>query len=86
MKSPAHKEPDFLLMSTKARYQELLDQKKSIERKLKQAKKNLDHPHGQWQSAHDLAESQFHVYSAHLESIEKELEKLKKGSAQESES
>lgn len=47
-----------------------------VRRKLARAKKYLGHPHGQWQSAHDLAESDFKVWSAHLEDIEKEIREL----------
>lgn len=65
-------------MDIKDRRQDLLNQKRRTEALLNHAKKNLGHPHGSWQSAHDLAESEFKVYSAHLESIEQELDQLEK--------
>ncbi|MGD8744538.1 MAG: hypothetical protein PVJ52_03015 [Candidatus Woesebacteria bacterium] len=55
-------------------YQELLQRRKEITKRILKVKKNLDHPHGQWQSAHDLAESEYKVLVAHLEAIEKEIE------------
>lgn len=67
-------------MDTKDRRQDLLIQKRRIKTLLDRAKKNLGHPHGSWQSAHDLAESEFKVYTAHLESIEQELDRLEKQS------
>jgi len=63
-------------MANKAQYLELLKKRDKVRRKLERVKKYLGHPHGQWQSAHDLAESDFKVYSDYLENIEKEIKKL----------
>ncbi len=63
-------------MDLKKRYKELLLQKNKIQKMLDRSKKNLGHPHLDFMSAHELAESQFHVYSAHLELIEEEIRKI----------
>jgi len=63
---------------TKSRRQELLAQKKRISALLDRARKHVSHPHSSWQSVHDQAELEFKVYTAHLESIEAELAKLKR--------
>jgi hypothetical protein len=65
-------------MDPEKRYKDLLRQKRKIEKLLDQAKRNLGHPHLDFMSVHDLAESQYKVYSSHLESIEEELDKLSK--------
>lgn len=58
------------------RYQELLRKRESARKKLDRAKKGLGHPHLDFMSAHDLAESDFKVYSAYLEDLDKEIEEL----------
>ena len=65
-------------MDQKIRYQELLKKKKWAQGKLSRAKKALGHPHLDFMSAHDLAESDFNLWSAYLEDLEKEIESLGK--------
>lgn len=65
-------------MDKAKRYDELIKKRAWVKHKLARAKKYLGHPHGQWQSAHDLAESDFKVLSAHLENIEDEIKELEK--------
>jgi hypothetical protein len=62
---------------SKKRYFELLKKRRETQKKLARAKKYLGHPHGQWQSAHDLAESDCLLYEARLKEIEKEIGELK---------
>lgn len=63
-------------MDRAKRYKQLLEKRKMAREKLERALHALDHPHGQWQSAHDLAESDLKVWTAYLEDIEKELKEL----------
>jgi hypothetical protein len=65
-------------MDKAKRYQELLKRKVWVEEKLDSAKKRLGHPHLDFMSAHDLAESDFNLWTAHLEEIEKEITELEK--------
>ena len=65
-------------MDKKKRYQELLKKIEIARAKLDSARKRLGHPHLDFMSAHDLAESEFGVWSAHLRDIEKEISELKK--------
>jgi hypothetical protein len=65
-------------MDPEKRYKELLLERKKIKKMLNRTKKNLGHPHLDFMSVHDLAESQYKVYSAHLESVEEEIKKLEK--------
>lgn len=65
-------------MELKTRYQELLKKRRWAQAKLSRAKEALGHPHLDFMSAHDLAESDFKLWSAYLEDIERELESLKK--------
>jgi len=58
------------------RYQELLKKREKAREKLDRAKKALGHPHLDFMSAHDLAESDFKVWSAYLADIEKEIKEL----------
>jgi|GEM_PF-3243111 hypothetical protein len=60
------------------RYKELLKKREIAREKLDSAKMRLGHPHLDFMSAHDLAESEFGVFSAHLEEIEKEISELEK--------
>jgi len=55
----------------------LLKEKEKAENKLKQIKPRLGHPHGEMQSAHDLAEQEFRVWSSYLEEIGQEIAQLK---------
>lgn len=55
----------------------MLTKREWVREKIERAKKSLGHPHGQWQSAHDLAESDHKVLEALLEEIEEELDQLK---------
>ena len=65
-------------MDKRKRYNELLKKSEWVRKKINRTKKYLGHPHGQWQSAHDLADSDFKVYTAYSEDIEKELVELEK--------
>jgi len=56
--------------------EELLKKKEKIEDKLGEIKKRLGHPHGDFMSVHDLAETEFKVYGAILEDLEKEIRNL----------
>lgn len=58
------------------RYQELLKKRELARKKLDRAQKGLGHPHLDFMSAHDLAESDFKVYSAYVEDLNKEIEEL----------
>ena len=63
-------------MDRKKRYKDLLKKRVWVSQKLDSARKRLGHPHLDFMSAHDLAESDFKVYSAYLEDIEKEISEL----------
>jgi hypothetical protein len=63
-------------MDKKVRYQELIKKRAWVLEKLDRARKNLGHPHLDFMSAHDLAESDFKVWTAYLDDIEKEIEEL----------
>lgn len=65
-------------MDKQKRYKELLKKREFVKKKLEEAKKRLGHPHLDFMSAHDLAESEFNLYSAHLEEIEKEIQEIEK--------
>jgi len=58
---------------------ELLKEKEKAEAKLADIKLRLGHPHGDFMSVHDLAETEFNVWSAHLEDIEKQILELRLG-------
>jgi len=60
------------------RYKELLKKREIAREKLDSASKRLGHPHLDFMSSHDLAESEFGVFSAFLEEIEKEISELEK--------
>ena len=64
-------------MDKKKRYQELLKKREVALKKLDSARKRLGHPHLDFMSSHELAESEFNLWNAHLEEIDKELEELK---------
>jgi hypothetical protein len=64
-------------MDRKKRYQELLKKREVTLKKLDSARKRLGHPHLDFMSSHELAESEFNLWNARLEEIEKELEELK---------
>lgn len=64
--------------ATEGEYKQLLEKKKKAEERIASAKTRLDHPHGQWQSAHDLAESELGVWTDYLRGVEEELKKLEK--------
>lgn len=61
--------------------EELLKEKEKTEAKLADIKLRLGHPHLDFMSVHDLAESEFHLWSAILEDIKEQIWKLetKKG-------
>jgi hypothetical protein len=63
-------------MSKKDHLRDLLARRKKLVDKISYLKKNLGHPHGDWQSAHDLAESDYKVYVALLEDVDKQILKL----------
>lgn len=58
--------------------EELLKKKEKAVRKLADIGPKLGHPHGDGQSAHDLAEVEFKVWTAYLEDIEKQIIGLKR--------
>ncbi|MDO8551649.1 MAG: hypothetical protein Q7S03_03165 [bacterium] len=58
--------------------EELLKKKEEALVKLSDVRQKLNHPHGDGQSAHDLAETEFNVYSSYLEDIEKQIFELRK--------
>jgi len=60
------------------RYKELLKKRESAREKLNSARMRLGHPHLDFMSAHDLAESEVGVYTTYLEDIEKEILELEK--------
>ena len=62
----------------KKRYEELLKKKDFAQAKLDSVRKELGHPHLDFMSAHDLAESQFGVWTARLREIESEIAELEK--------
>lgn len=64
-------------MDKKKRYLKLLESRKVALNKLDSARKRLGHPHLDFMSSHELAESEFNLWTAHLEEIDKELEELK---------
>ena len=64
-------------MDKKKCYQELLKKREEALTKLDSARKRLGHPHLDFMSSHELAESEFGLWSARLEEIEKELAELK---------
>ncbi len=64
-------------MDQKARLKQLLERRSELLKNIERLKKNLTHPHGDWQSAHDLAESDYKVYLALLTDLEKEIAELK---------
>ena len=57
--------------------EELLKDKEKAEAKLADIKTRLGHPHLDFMSVHDLAESEFHLWSAILADIEQQLLRLK---------
>lgn len=59
--------------------EELLKEKSKAEAKIADLKTKLGHPHLDFMCVHDLAESEFNVWSAHLEDIEKQIRELKTG-------
>jgi len=65
-------------MDKKKRYQQLLKKREVALNKLDSAKKRLGHPHLDFMSAHELAESEFNLWTAHLKEIEDELAELKR--------
>jgi len=64
-------------MDKQKRYQELVARREKIVARLDNARLNLGHPHLDFMSAHELAESDFKVYTAYLEEVDKEIEELK---------
>ena len=58
--------------------EELLKRKKEIEAKIAAIKMRLGHPHLDDMSAHDLAETEFQVWSSCLDDIENQIYLLKK--------
>jgi len=56
--------------------EELLKKKKAVEEKLAKIKLRLGHPHADFMSVHDLAETEFGVYSAYLADIQRQIVKL----------
>jgi len=64
-------------MDKKKRYLELIKRREVALNKLDSARKRLGHPHLDFMSSHELAESEFNLWTAHLEEIEKELAELK---------
>jgi len=65
-------------MDRREKLKELLKKREWMKEKLDSARKRLGHPHLDFMSAHDLAESDFKVYSALLEDIEEEIRELEK--------
>lgn len=61
-----------------SRLADLKKKREAARKRLEEAKKGLGHPHLDFMSAHDLAESDFKVYSAYLEDIESEIAELEK--------
>jgi hypothetical protein len=59
-----------------AELEELLKKKEKVERKLAEIKPRLGHAHLDFMSVHDLAETEFKVYSAYLADIQKQIIKL----------
>ncbi len=57
--------------------EELLKEKEKAEAKLADLKTKLGHPHLDFMCVHDLAESEFNVWTAYLEDIEHQLLSLK---------
>ncbi len=66
-------------MDKAKKLEELIKKRNKARIRLDRAKKSLDHPHGQWQSSHDLADGEFKVFSDYLDGIEKAIEELEKG-------
>jgi hypothetical protein len=65
-------------MTNGEKLNELLAKREKLVQKISYLKKNLGHPHGDWQSAHDLAESDYKVYVALLEDVDEQIIKLSK--------
>jgi hypothetical protein len=65
-------------MDKKKRYQQLLKKREVALNKLDSARKRLGHPHLDFMSSHELAESEFNLWTAHLKEIEDELAELKR--------
>lgn len=59
-----------------AELEELLKKKQKLEAKLAEIMPRLGHPHLDFMSVHDLAETEFKVYRAILEDLEREIAKL----------
>lgn len=63
-------------MDKKKRYEELLKKRAQVQKKLDKARKRLGHPHLDFMSAHDLAESEFNLWNAHLKEVEEEIKEI----------
>jgi len=59
-----------------AELEELLKKKEKIEAKLAEIKLMLGHPHLDFMSAHEIAETEFKVYSAYLDGLNMQITKL----------
>ena len=68
----------LVCMDLREQYKELLARRSKYLKKIDDLKKNLSHPHGDWQSGHDLAESDHKVYLALLEETEEEIRDLER--------
>lgn len=67
-----------LKMDKEVRYQELLIRREKTRERLDRARHALGHPHLDFMSAHDLAESDFKVNEALLADINQEIDELEK--------